>query len=201
MKKEGLDTYRRATVQAKAGGGPKVVQPAAATMADWRRLAPTVDAQAALDALGPAHKSWLLSAPLPMPVTKPSESVGYAAGGVGAMTASVPLSVAGFSAPAFGQLEKMFGDSNVVPVRAGGAGGSTPNEAGPSKFEMGGSIAVELIRGDMSAAAVGTVSYVDGPKVLAFGHPMFQSGATYAPVATATVHTGIPSSQSAFVMA
>src|SRR5258708_3667307 len=85
MKKEGLDTYRRATVQAKAGGGPKVVQPAAATMADWRRLAPTVDAQAALDALGPAHKSWLLSAPLPMPVTKPSESVGYAAGGVGAM--------------------------------------------------------------------------------------------------------------------
>jgi hypothetical protein len=53
----------------------------------------------------------------------------------------------------------------------------------------------------MSAAAVGTVSYVDGPKILAFGHPMFQSGETYAPVSTATVHTVIPSSQSAFVMA
>jgi hypothetical protein len=53
----------------------------------------------------------------------------------------------------------------------------------------------------MSAAAVGTVSYVDGEKVLAFGHPMFQTGETYAPVATASVHTVIPSSQSAFVMA
>jgi hypothetical protein len=195
MKKEGLDTYRRGTVQAKAGPGPKLVQPAAATMADWRRLAPTVDPQAALDALGPAHKSWLLSAPLPAPVTKPGDTDS------GAMTASVPLSVAGFSAPAFGQLEKMFGDSNLVPVRAGGSGGSAPGELGPSKFEMGGSIAVELIRGDMSAAAVGTVSYVDGSKVLAFGHPMFQSGETYAPVSTAIVHTVIPSSQSAFVMA
>ena len=30
------------------------------------------------------------------------------------MTASVPLSIAGFSAPAFGQLEKLFGDANIV---------------------------------------------------------------------------------------
>jgi hypothetical protein len=194
MKKEGLDSYRRATtVQAKAGGY-KIVQPAAATMADWRRLAPTVDPQAAMDALGPAHKSWLLSAPLPPPVVQPIEADGQT------MTASVPLSVSGFSAPAFGQLEKLFGQSNIVPVRAGGAGGSSP-EGGPTKFEMGGAIAVELIRGDMSAAAVGTVSYVDGDKVLAFGHPMFQTGETYAPVATAIVHTVIPSSQSAFVMA
>jgi hypothetical protein len=66
---------------------------------------------------------------------------------------------------------------------------------------MGGSIAVQLIRGDMSAAATGTVSYVDGNNVLAFGHPMFQTGETYAPVATSYVHTVIPSAQSAFVMA
>ena len=113
----------------------------------------------------------------------------------------MPLSVSGFSAPAFGALERVFGDSNVVPVRAGGAGGAASNETAPSKFVMGGSIAVELIRGDMSAAAVGTVSYVDGDKVLAFGHPMFQTGETYAPVSTASVHTVIPSSMSAFVMA
>src|SRR6185503_10210972 len=102
---------------------------------------------------------------------------------------------------AFGQLEKMFGDSNIVPVRSGGAGGSSLDaERGPTKFEMGGAIAVELIRGDMSAAAVGTVSYVDGSKVLAFGHPMFQTGETYAPVSTAYVHTVLPSAQMAFVM-
>ena len=36
MKKEGLDTYRRGQVQAKAGGGPKMIVPAAASMGDWR---------------------------------------------------------------------------------------------------------------------------------------------------------------------
>ncbi len=193
MKKEGLGAYRRATVTAATGGGPKIVQPAAATMSDWRRLTPTVDPQAALDALGPAHRSWLLSAPLPEPVSKPAATDGQT------MQASVPLSVAGFSAPAFGQLEKMFGDSNVVPVRAGGSTSTPPKDA-PSHFEMGGAIAVELIRGDMSAAAIGTVTYIDGDKVLAFGHPMFQTGETYAPVSTAYVHAIIPSAQSAFVM-
>jgi len=198
MKKEGLDAYRRATVTTARGGLKTVAAQPAATMADWRRLVPsgTIDPQAALDSLGPSRKNWLLSTPLPE-ATKPAANDD---GQV--MQASVPLSVAGFSAPAFGQLEKMFGDSNIVPVRSGGAGGSSLDaERGPTKFEMGGAIAVELIRGDMSAAAVGTVSYVDGSKVLAFGHPMFQTGETYAPVATANVHTVIPSSQSAFVMA
>jgi hypothetical protein len=196
MKKEG-EVFRRGQVSTMKGKGPnapKVVMPAAATMGDWKRLAPTVDPQAALDALGPPRSNWLLSAPLPSPVARPEKVDGDV------MTAAVPLSVSGFSAPAFGALEKMFGDSNVVPVRAGGATGS-PTEGGPTKFVMGGAIAVELIRGDMSAAAVGTVSYVDGKDILAFGHPMFQSGETYAPVSTATVHTVIPSSMSAFVMA
>ncbi|HEY5951216.1 MAG TPA: SpoIVB peptidase S55 domain-containing protein, partial [Kofleriaceae bacterium] len=193
MKREG-GTPRRATAIASKGGGPKIVQQPAASMADWRKLAPTVDPQAAMDALGPSRKSWLLSAPLPAPIPHPVETEG------GVMTASVPLSVSGFSAPAFGQLEKLFAASNVVPVRAGGSGTGSP-ETGPSKFEMGGSISVQLIRGDMSAAATGTVSYIDGNNILAFGHPMFQTGETYAPVATATVHTVIPSSQSAFVLA
>src|SRR6185369_2182169 len=70
MKREGLGTPRRATVVASKGGGPKIVQQPGASMADWRRLAPTVDPQAALDALGPSRKSWLLSAPLPAPVGK-----------------------------------------------------------------------------------------------------------------------------------
>jgi hypothetical protein len=193
MKKEGGTPRRAATAQTK-GGGPKIVQQPVASMSDWQRLAPTVDPQAAMDALGPARKSWLLSAPLPAPVPHPSDNDGAT------MTASVPLAVSGFTAPAFGQLEKVFAASNVVPVRAGGTAGSS-TEQGPSKFEMGGSISVQLIRGDMSAAATGTVSYIDGNNVLAFGHPMFQTGETYAPVATAKVHTVVPSAQNAFVLA
>ncbi|MFN0250448.1 MAG: SpoIVB peptidase S55 domain-containing protein [Kofleriaceae bacterium] len=195
MKKDG-DTYRRTSpTPAASKGGPKLVYPAAATLSDWKRLTPKVDVADALDALGPVRQNWLLGAPLPPTLPKPSPIDGDQS-----MRASVPLSVAGFSAPAFATIEKMFDDTNIVPVRTGGTTAKMADPNGPKAFVGGGSIAVELIRGDMSAAAVGTVSLVEGNKVLAFGHPMFQTGETYAPVSTAFVHTVIPSAMSAFVM-
>jgi hypothetical protein len=192
MKREG-DAVRRGKVFQAAGTSYKTVQPMAASLEDWRRLTPTVDAAAAMAALGPTRKSWLLSAPLPSPVQRPPSVEDQT------MTASVPLSIAGFSAPAFGQLEKLFGDSNIVAVRAGGTSGGKV-EGGPMKFQPGGPIAVELIRGDMSAVGICTVSSVEGDKVLSCGHPIFQTGETYAPVATANIHAVIPSAQSAFLM-
>ena len=197
MKKDGDSYRRRAAIGIGNGNGGKLVMPVqqSSTMADWQRLAPTVDVTAAMAALGPPRKSWLLSAPLPAPVPQPAPVDGQL------MAASVPLSVTGFAPPAFGTLSQLFADSAVVPVRAGGASGSGAKvEGGPTQFVMGGSIAVELIRGDMAAAAIGTVSLLDGDKVLAFGHPMFQSGEFYAPVSTVNVHTIVPSAQSAFVM-
>jgi hypothetical protein len=196
MKKDGEAYRRRASVAFGTGGKLVTPVPQAATMADWKRLAPEVDVTAAMAALGPPRRSWLLSAPLPPPVAQPGPVDGQV------MTASVPLSVTGFGPAAFGTLSQLFADSAVVPVRAGGAAGtaSTKKEGGPTEFVMGGSIAVELIRGDMAAAAIGTVSLLDGAKVLAFGHPMFQTGEFYAPVSTVNVHTIVPSAQSAFVM-
>jgi hypothetical protein len=192
MKREG-DAFRRGKAIQAAGGSFKTVQPMAASLDDWRRLTPTVDAAEAMAALGPVRKSWLLSAPLPAPVTRPAPLDNQT------MTASVPLSIAGFSAPAFGQLEKLFGDSNIVPVRAGGTTGGKI-EGGPTQFVPGAPLAVELIRGDMSAAGICTVSYVEGDKVLSCGHPIFQTGETYAPVSTASIHAVVPSAQSAFLM-
>jgi hypothetical protein len=193
MKRDG-DAFRRGkTIAAAAGSSFKTVQPMAASIEDWRRLTPTVDAAEAMAALGPVRKSWLLSAPLPSPVTRPPAVDDQT------MTASLPVSIAGFSAPAYGQLSRLFGDSTIVPVRAGGtSGGKT--ETGPTQFVPGGPLAVELIRGDMSAVGICTVSHIEGDKVLSCGHPMFQTGETYAPVATASIHTVIPSAQSAFLM-
>ncbi|TMQ09410.1 MAG: hypothetical protein E6J90_08285 [Deltaproteobacteria bacterium] len=192
MKREGEAVRRGKAVQA-AGGSYKMVQPMAATLDDWRRLTPVVDAAEAMAALGPVRKSWLLSAPLPAPVARPSPVDDQT------MTASMPLSIAGFSAPAFGQLTRLFGDSNIVPVRAGGtAGGKT--EGGPTQFVPGAPLAVELIRGDMSAVGICTVSSVEGDQVLSCGHPIFQTGETYAPVATASINAVVPSAQSAFLM-
>ncbi len=192
MKREG-EAVRRGKVVQAAGGTYKTVQPMAASLDDWHRLTPTVDAAAAMAALGPVRRSWLLSAPLPQPVTRPPAVDDQT------MTASVPLSISGFSAPAFGQLEKLFGETNIVPMRAGGSTGEKTS-AGPARFVPGAPLAVELVRGDMSAAGICTVSYVDGDKVLSCGHPMFQTGETYAPVATATINAVVPSAQSAFLM-
>jgi SpoIVB peptidase S55 len=192
MKREG-EAVRRGKVVQAAGGTYKTIQPMAASLDDWRRLTPTVDAAAAMAALGPVRRSWLLSAPLPQPVPRPPPIDDQT------MTASVPLSLSGFSAPAFGQLEKLFGETNIVPMRAGGSTSEKPSGA-PAQFVPGAPLAVELVRGDMSAAGICTVSYVEGDKVLSCGHPMFQTGETYAPVATATINAVVPSAQSAFLM-
>ncbi|HZS42274.1 MAG TPA: SpoIVB peptidase S55 domain-containing protein [Polyangia bacterium] len=113
--------------------------------------------------------------------------------------ASVPLSLAGFTAGAFSELTDAFAPYHMVPLQAGGAGRSdTP---GPAQFEDGGSIAVQLIRGDVSAAATGTVTHVDGTRVLAFGHPMFNVGEIYLPIATAEIHTFLSALSSSFKMA
>lgn len=228
MKREGLETMRRGAPGAGGAGLPSsngAVRPqppaspatpatrAAATktpasaptmlaprkvasMDDWRRLTNKVDAEAAMTALAPPRKSWLMSAPMPTLPTAPRPGATEQT-----LAASVPLSVAGFTAPAFAELGKLMSGYNLEPMRAGGTGGGAPPEDLPRELVMGGSISVQLVRGDMSMAATGTVSYVEGNHVLAFGHPLFQTGESYAPVTTSYVHTVIPSAQSAFVSA
>ena len=185
MIKEGFDTKRRSA--------PGVISPATTapgTMAQWHKVAPggSIDA---LFARSESPTPWLLSTPLPAARARPTDD--------GAMTAAVPLAMGGFSAPAFALVEQLFADYPLVPMRAGGTGGGATD--GPTAFIGGGSIAVQLIRGDMTAAATGTVSYVDGNRVLAFGHPMFQAGEIYAPVASSVVQTVIASAQFPYVIA
>ncbi len=184
MKKDG-DTFRRHAPVAPGPNGTKVVQPVAASMQDWRRISPQGDLASAMANLGPRHKSWLTSAPLPAAIEKP-QFEGQT------MTAAVPLAVSGFSAPAFNSLASLFAGSTLEPMRAGGTG-NVPEADQPKTFVPGGAIAIPVIKGDMAAAASGTVTFLDGNKVLAFGHPMFGNGEWYAPVATAYVHTVVTS--------
>jgi hypothetical protein len=159
-----------------------------ASAAEWARVAKggRVDA-----ALGTPRTPWLLSAALPPAPAKPTSDDS------GLVASAVPLAMAGFSGPAFAKAKEIMADYPLAPMQAGGTGSS---DDGPSEFASGAPIAVQLIRGDMSAAATGTVSLVDTKGVLAFGHPMFQAGELYAPVAAAEIHTVIPSAQSAFIM-
>lgn len=85
---------------------------------------------------------------------------------------AAPLMVSGFSEAGLNMLTEKLKPFQMVPYAVGGAGGSTP----PVKIEAGSSIAAELVRGDISMSAIGTVTAVEGDKVLAFGHPFLRKG-------------------------
>jgi hypothetical protein len=113
--------------------------------------------------------------------------------------ASVPLSVAGLSDRAIDGLRDVLSPYQMTPLQAGGAG--VANAKGPDHFEPGGALGVQLIRGDISATGVGTVTHVEGSKVAAFGHPMMGAGEIYLPLCTAEVVTILSSLMSSFKMA
>ena len=59
-------------------------------------------------------------------------------------------------------------------------------------------IAVELLSGDMSIGAEGTVTAVDGKSIYAFGHQFMSVGNTQLPFARAEVLTLLPNLSSSF---
>src|SRR3954451_15443506 len=61
----------------------------------------------------------------------------------------------------------------------------------PPQLQAGGSLAVGLSSGDITAGAVGTVTYVDGPRVWGFGHPFDATGRRELLLKDAYVYTVI----------
>jgi len=59
----------------------------------------------------------------------------------------------------------------------------------------------ELIRGDLNAVGMGTATYVEGDRILAFGHPAFGAGQLEAPAVLGEVHAIMSSMQRSFKMA
>jgi len=114
------------------------------------------------------------------------------------LRASVPLSVSGFTARAVAELGDQLAPTGLVPLQAGG--GRKPGPPAAGRVEPGSAIGVELVRGDMSTVATGTVTYVDGRSVLAFGHPLFGIGEVYLPMVDAQIHAFLPSLAQSFKM-
>jgi len=113
-----------------------------------------------------------------------------------------PLFVSGATPAALQQFAPFFNSFGFTPVQGGG-GGSAPGLAAstPSKIEPGSSINIELIRGDISWSANGTVTYVDGNKVYAFGHPNLTVGPTDVPMSAGYVISLLPNLQNSFKLA
>ncbi len=90
---------------------------------------------------------------------------------------ATPLLLGGMTDEAIDVLSRELSPFGLEPVQAGG-GSAQPSEAqkAAAKFIDGGSIGVQLVRGDIQATATGTITYVEGERLLGFGHPMLNAG-------------------------
>lgn len=96
-----------------------------------------------------------------------------------------PLTFSGFHDDVLRQFGPMFQQMGVTPVQGGAAGslkGSAPVAGWQDSLHPGQSVAGVLVSGDMNVTALGTVTWNDGKRVLAFGHPMFNLGPVDMPM-------------------
>ena len=119
-------------------------------------------------------------------------------GDVPAMTQiATPITMSGFSEDAVRQFGPVFNQLGLT-VSQGGAGGqlnsATPAKDWATSLQPGEPIAAVLVSGDVTMTGGGTVTYNDGKRILAFGHPMFNLGPVDMPIAKDDIITTLASS-------
>ncbi|MGA2877463.1 MAG: SpoIVB peptidase S55 domain-containing protein [Bryobacteraceae bacterium] len=112
---------------------------------------------------------------------------------------ATPVSFSGFTAGTLDQFAPQLKKLGLEPRQGVSSGGKLPSKMGaPASLRPGDMIAVELLSGDMSIGAEGTVTAVAGKKIYAFGHQFMSVGNTELPFARAEVLTLLPNLSSSF---
>jgi hypothetical protein len=117
---------------------------------------------------------------------------------------ATPLNLAGFkrqTLEVFGPQFRTMGFSVLQGTGSSGLQAKPAAKRGPSDeppLEPGSNIVVPLVRGDLDASAGGTVTWIDGDRIYAFGHQFFNLGFTELPMHKGRAITVFPSQQSSF---
>jgi hypothetical protein len=112
---------------------------------------------------------------------------------------ATPVSFSGFTAGTLDQFAPQLKKLGLEPRQGVSSGGKLPSKLGaPASLRPGDMIAVELLSGDLSIGAEGTVTAVDGKAIYAFGHQFMSVGNTELPFARAEVLTLLPNLSSSF---
>jgi hypothetical protein len=158
-----FDTSRPADARTPAGTQAQKSTASAAPMPD--------DLLARLAAAGVAD-----AAPQRQPLMTPIET---------------PLIFSGFSPATLRAFEPLFTQMGITPVQGGGASATMlsakPAAGWEKSLNPGDSVAGILVSGDLSITGTGTVTYNDGKRVLAFGHPFMSLGPVEMPMAKSEV--------------
>jgi hypothetical protein len=113
---------------------------------------------------------------------------------------ATPMVFGGISQEALAMFAPQLMANGLIPVSgAGGSANITPlGTANEKTLTPGTSISVQLVRGDYSIAASGTVTFRDGNRIYAFGHPFLSLGASDMPMSETAVVTVIPNVNNSF---
>jgi len=143
----------------------------------------------------PSGRDALAPTPIPVKGNRDNRSAGFD----GELKPLSPaFSAGGLSPLVAGLFEAQFESLGLAFSALGGSNNGrldsdTVVSGSSPTLHPGGVVAVALAIGDITIAGTGTVSYVDGNHILAFGHPMMSLGATELPMAEAEVVTILPS--------
>ncbi len=107
---------------------------------------------------------------------------------------ATPLMAAGFGKNALAFLQTKLKPLQLTPY----AVGDPPSDIAYGELEPGSAVGVQLVRGDVSLGALGTVTYVDEDRMLAFGHPFLKRGPTSFLMTNAYIFTTIRGIESSF---
>jgi hypothetical protein len=115
---------------------------------------------------------------------------------------ATPLAITGVAPDVVARFAPIFQSLGFAPVA--GAGGAAEiselKQADENTLKPGSTILVPLVRGDYSLAAAGTVTYRDGARIYAFGHPFLSLGVSEFPMHEGEVVTVMSSSATSFKM-
>jgi hypothetical protein len=107
-----------------------------------------------------------------------------------------PLVFSGFTAETLATYEPLFRQMGITAVQGGASAGaltSKPAAGWEHALNPGEAVSGILVSGDMSTTGMGTVTYNDGKRILAFGHQFFDLGPIDMPIAKSEILTVLSS--------
>jgi hypothetical protein len=113
---------------------------------------------------------------------------------------ATPVVFNGVTAEALARFAPQLQAGGLLPVAgAGGSSAITPLGKVTEKTLLpGSSVTVQLVRGDFSLAAAGTVTWRDNDRVYAFGHPFLSLGVADMPMSESSVVTVVSNLNNSF---
>ncbi len=116
------------------------------------------------------------------------------------MPIATPLSITGVAPEVVARFAPLFQSWGFTPVAgvSGAAQIGQLKKANAETLKPGSNIIVPLVRGDYSLSAAGTVTYRDGDRIYAFGHPFLSLGVSEFPMHEGEVVTVMSSQATSF---